>query len=149
MNRDADKQEKAKPTNVRVLVYRDIDGKREFLILKGVTGRYALIGGMMDDEDTTLEDTIKRELLEEVGYELGNEKIINTGITREFIYTAHNDRMGEKAVDLNFIIKLDPKAELRKTDEICDFYWMTFEEACEKISFEDLREVFIKLQKLL
>lgn len=144
-----DNLEGDEPTCARAVVYRDKEGKREFLILEGNTGRFALIGGAKDEGDRDLKDTLKRELLEEVGFELKEEKIIDTGITRKFTYTAHNDRMGETATDLNFIIKLDPNASLRKTKEIRDYHWMTFEEACDKISFDDLKNIFIRIQELL
>ena len=62
------KTDKPIPTCARVLVYRERNGKKEFLVIKGNTGRYALLGGAKDPEDRDFEDTIRREFLEEVGF---------------------------------------------------------------------------------
>lgn len=99
---------------------------------------YVVTGGC-ENEDKTLEDTIKRETLEETGLTLN--KIINLNWTFEY------KSLGESCVEHAFISFTD-KDSVVLNEESIDYKWCDLDEFVELIEWygdkQELKERLIK-----
>lgn len=87
-------------------------------------GLLSLVGGKVEDAGQTtniLEDTLRREILEEVGVEISDMIYVQS--------TSFKDDTGEAVVDVVFLCRwLDREPTICAPDEVADIRWMTANE---------------------
>ena len=117
------------------------DGK-VLLILRGHNshkGRWAMIGGYLD-WDETVEEAVVREVKEEIG--------VDTEIIKLFgVYSDPKRDPGDlQNVAIVFILKLLTREFILKKDEVLDLHWFPLNDLPEKMAFDHRRiiEDYIK-----
>ena len=89
-----------------------------FLIVKNArTQKYSFVSGMKEEKET-LDNTLKREVKEEVGLDIST--IRKTGVYHQFPYEGTNDIGMEKV----YLIEVKPDAEIQKGD-VLDALWVS------------------------
>lgn len=128
---------------VMVIVYRDRDGKREFLYVQNTrSGNLTFVAGGTDGEPYRI--AARRELQEETG--LDPLDLVDTGLSHEFVY---DDGRGNPGFQKVFVTAVDPGQDLRLPDgEITEAFWASFEDIQTRLSFPEhvelLKEVRTK-----
>jgi 8-oxo-dGTP pyrophosphatase MutT (NUDIX family) len=130
----------------KAIIYRNSLDGREFLVTKEKdTGLYGFVGGAQDEGDMTIEETMQRELLEEVG--LRGEKLLPTSITYAFTHTDQNSpRFGKQGVLTLFLINYSG-APLILAEELEEIQWVSEGTALDllKNSYSYWPELFLKV----
>lgn len=132
-----------------VLFYKKVNNELYFLIQKSKTGKYGFISGARENEDNhSPEKNAWREVEEEIGLKPDQYKLIATNIKHEFMFGEHKkNRAGAKGEYSVFLSDINNIQNIEATDEIESIEWVTYNQVLEKISFDDLREVFIQATK--
>jgi len=115
-------------------IIRNKEGK--FLVIKGKTGFWGFPKGHIE-ADEKIEDTVKREVKEEVGL---NIKL--SAISKSIEY------LMEKGRKRNTLFLAEAKTEkITPNEEVKDYKWLTKEEVMKILSFDDLKELFCEMTK--
>lgn len=109
------------------------DGQILFLLIKHRSGHWAFPKGHPIDNEKMLE-TIKRELLEET--DIQNVEIITNKMFIEKYIFKNNDETTNKTVSYYTGITSDLKVRITRPEEITDYIWLNYEQACKKITYE-------------
>ncbi|NJO18331.1 MAG: NUDIX domain-containing protein [Thioploca sp.] len=129
----------------------------EFLLLKRIPEKGAFwqppCGGVEQD-DKSLIDACYREIEEEVG--IGKEQITNV-IEDVYQFTMNNDYLtGEESTPLTeyvFGFEVKPDVEVKLDANIYveheEFQWVSFDKAIEMLKWDDNKEAFKALNKIL
>lgn len=145
-------QNNLEPTGAVAVIYRDLGGDKEYLLVSQKSGFLSLAGGGREDVDEDIDDTIVRELSEELNLSPDEYSITRTDIIHEFTYGDWKpERVNQRAKELMYIIKIDPNVEVvaPNLDEVNDALWFNEQEACEKITPKDLLPDFNKALELI
>lgn len=139
--------------DVQTVIFRRMNGKLEFLILKRFDrdkgeDHFRLVKGGVE-EGERLEEALKREIKEEVGV----DKILSEKYISNYSYIG-----GEIKHEVEvYLVEVSPEIKIKVSSEdeggftIHEAVWMTKEEAEEKLTFKeekDLVENVIKNYKL-
>jgi len=125
--------------------YKIDSSETKFLLLKHVKGYWTFPGGGMDEGDNTLEETLTRELKEEIGLNVNKEALINTGLINHFVYdNVKPERAGKKGETHFYLLKLTGSENLGSWDKIVDHGWFTRQEIINLLPYKDEREIFSK-----
>ncbi len=116
----------------------------KFLLLKYGYGHWGFVKGNIEEKENA-EETIKRELEEETGIKKceimkGFKEKIN------YFYKKEGETVLKKVV--YYLLKTSEE-EVRLSYEHDDYKWLGFEEALEKLSFENAKKVLKKAKKYL
>jgi ADP-ribose pyrophosphatase YjhB (NUDIX family) len=128
---------------VDVLVIKDgqiLLGKRSKKILEA--GKWGLLGGFVD-RDETLQEAVKREVMEESGYQVQNIKLLTI---RDNPERPHDDRQ-----NIYFVFLSEATDKITNHDwEIEDLQWFAFDEIPEKekIAFDHSENIDLYLRVL-
>lgn len=120
-----------------------VNENNQFLLLKGSNldpefheSFWYVVTGSVEDEDITLEDTVKREVVEETGLSLNKIQKLN------WIYLY--DSLGEHCIEEMYISYTSDK-NITMNEESIDYKWCSLEEMIELIKWysskEELRNV--------
>ncbi len=136
-------------TGVIGVVYRKKPLKF-LLILNQKTGNITFpAGGRETGEKTSLE-TLQREILEETGLAVGEYNAIKTPIVHEFVYNEKKTgRVGQKARQIVYLLETKERKLVPQDPDTRILGWFTQEEVVEKLTFEDSKDIFRKVLKLV
>ena len=128
------------------VVYFESDtGTREYLLLQYPEGHWDFVKGHIDDEDSSLLDTAKRELEEETGI---TEIEIVSDFFESIEYTYFRDGVQhDKKVDF-YLGKVMTK-QILISHEHSNFDWQEFEPAIAKITFDNARNILTAAESFL
>lgn len=142
--------------SVGAVVFRVVDGKTEYLLLKYRNGHWEFPRGKAEDNESE-EETMRREIYEETG--IDTVHIVDAfRETMTFSYTAHGKEREERKREKSciFIRKkaIFYLAEAKMEDvavshEHQEFTWMPFEEAYQRLTYENAKHIFIAAHKHL
>lgn len=126
-----------------IVVFHEND-RREYLLLHYPGGHWDLPKGHVE-KDETEEETALRELEEETG--IGQAEFI-PGYREVISYTYHRGpKLSTKEV-VYFLASTNEKG-ITISHEHQDFLWLPYEEAVEKLTFENAKELVRKAEKKL
>ncbi|PIY93301.1 MAG: NUDIX pyrophosphatase [Candidatus Magasanikbacteria bacterium CG_4_10_14_0_8_um_filter_32_14] len=130
---------------VEIIVYKIKNNQPLFLLLKRIESRgefwQPITGGANDDE--TLEDAAKRELMEET--QIKNYlNFINKVHYFEFDIEIHG-----RIKEYVFAVEVNEKTEVVLSDEHEEKKWCNFEESLKLLKYENNKEGFRKVFKII
>ncbi len=132
------------------IIYKIENDEYKFLLLKHEKGFWTFPGGVHENRDTTLDDTLIRELKEEIGLAVNKGTLIDTELVNKFIYDSKKiEREGKKGETHFYLIKLSGNELLSSWDKIVEHGWFSKEEIIKLLPFEDEKNIFMKAIKLL
>lgn len=127
-----------------VIVFRDSEKGREFLLLKYPEGHWDLPKGHVEEGETE-EATAKREFIEETGIE---ELTILNGFRDYLTYTFYanfpNLKGWIRKTVVFFVGRTIPSAKTELSHEHNDFVWLSESEVLEKITYDNAREILAR-----
>ncbi|MDA1060638.1 MAG: bis(5'-nucleosyl)-tetraphosphatase [bacterium] len=127
-----------------LVLFRDDDGKRFFLLLHYPGGHWDFPKGHVE-KDEEEKETASRELLEETGI---SDPVYVEGFREEVSYRYWKKvRRSNKQV-VFFLAKTEMK-DIKISHEHHDFIWLPYEEAMEKLTFENAKNLLRKSKKFL
>lgn len=86
---------------------------------KFLPGKFELIGGHVEPEDKTLEEALKREVMEELGAEIIVEKIAG-----EFLY--FNETQNSQSIEVIYWIQFSDESKIKiNPEDHSDFVWVS------------------------
>jgi len=131
------------------ILFRIYNNEKEFLVVENAkSGNITFPSGAMEETDTSNLDTIKRELNEELNIK-ETLNYIPVNVKHEFIFGSKKpERAGRKGSYQVYVADMTSFDKIiSPTIELSGVKWMTEDELMEKITFPDLKEVFIQTLK--
>lgn len=123
------------------VVHREINGTREYLIIRHNGGHWSFPKGHMEKDETEIE-TAMREILEETG--LTTE--INTDFRRTVTYSPKNGVIKDVVF---FLATVTGGTEHAQEEEIAQLEWQPFEKACSTVTFPTDTQVLENAEEFL
>ena len=139
-----------KPKQVLVFLYRKIDNGYEYCLFQRKNGNYyqAISGGVENDE--TLKETVKRELIEETGiktdriYKLASvSSIPKVNITKENIW-----KKVYVVKEYSFAIKIENE-KIKLSEEHINYEWLKYEDAQKELKYDSNKTALWELNERL
>jgi 8-oxo-dGTP pyrophosphatase MutT (NUDIX family) len=129
------------------LLYTRENGGLKFLVVENAeTKNITFVSGAKEDSDSSETDTMYRELKEELGLNYSDVDLDTTDIKQEFIFgPKKKERAGHKGsytVFMGDATKIS--SNISYTKELSGIKWMTKEEVLNRLTFPDLKEIFLK-----
>lgn len=134
------------------IFYKQTATGPRFLIAQNKgTGITSFVSGAQEDEDQSLEETARRENLEELGLDPTSYTLTETDVKHEFVFGPQKkERAGCRGSYHVFVSDLTHShVEISPTKELNNAQWMTQQEANDALSFPDVKEVFDKSIKAI
>ncbi len=127
-----------------VVIFRDEDDQRFFLILKYPSGHIDLVKGHVELNETELE-TATRELIEETG--ISDVEYVD-GFRNEisYRYIKNNEPSNKQVI---FFLGRTKLKDVKISHEHHDFYWLPYDEALEKLTFDNAKNLLKKAKEFL
>jgi bis(5'-nucleosidyl)-tetraphosphatase len=127
-----------------VLVFRETSKGRFYLLLHYPNGHWDFAKGHVEEGEEEHE-TAHRELLEETGI---GDLIFVDGFREEMSYKHNlNNKLSHKQV-IFFLGKTDLE-DIHLSHEHHDSLWLPYEEALEKLTYENAKEMLKKAEKFV
>jgi len=128
------------------IFYKIMNGQKYYLVVKNTkTGNLTFVGGAKEEWDDNLITTAQREILEELGLNKNQYKLISTTVKHEFIYGPNKkERAGLKGSNQVYLADLSDIKEINYTKDLKSVEWMTKEQVLNSLTFKDLKDVFNK-----
>lgn len=123
------------------VVYRLDDDERRYLLLKYRSGHWGFVKGHIE-EDESIEETVRREAQEETGI---TDLVFHEDFEDHVVY--HFQRGGStvrKRVDFLLAETDTEEIELGSPQEHVDQAWTSYEEAQERLTFDDMQSLLRK-----
>ncbi len=132
------------------ILYRRISGGLEFLIVENSgTKNISFVSGAKEENDATEEDTLRREIKEELGLDGGGLEFQATTTRHEFVFGPQKkERAGQQGSYGVFLVdatRVD--GPISHTQELRKIQWLDRGQVMNSLSFQDLKEVFEKATK--
>lgn len=123
------------------IIIRDSGDGTELLIVQEPSGLFNIPGGGQDEEDNSdLNTTLEREMMEELGLSPDQFTYENTGIVDRFTYEKDtHPRFGMQGEFYAFLVRLEETAKPKITDDIISFKWCKVNEAIQYIAHDDVQ----------
>lgn len=126
------------------VVFRENEGVNEYLLLHYPEGHWDYAKGHVEEDENELE-TAKRELEEETG--ISDIEVVS-GFATTISYTyQRGDDVHKKTVD--FFLAKSLETDVRLSHEHHDFVWLPFDQALEKLTFDNAKDVLIAAEAFL
>jgi 8-oxo-dGTP pyrophosphatase MutT (NUDIX family) len=127
-----------------VLLYRQMDGQRQYLVVKYAAGHWSLTKGHVENGETE-QETARREVREETGIK---GLRLTKGFRKQLSYSfTRNAEKVEKTV-VFFLAKAQRKT-VRLSFEHTDSAWLPAAKAVKKLTYPTDRQVVQAAQALL
>ncbi len=127
-----------------IVVFRSQNNQNLFLVLKYPSGHFDLPKGHMEKGEQEVETAI-RELIEETG--ITDIKVLD-GFRHEISYIyKRRKKFSNKLVV--FFLGETHTAEIKISDEHLDFYWLPYDEAFAKLTFDNAKNLLEKAKHFL
>lgn len=131
-------------TSCGIVVFREENGKRYYLVLKYPGGHFDFPKGHIENQETEFE-TASRELFEETG--IKDIEFIQ-GFREEISYIYR--RQGKLSNKLVIFFLGETKSSAVKiSHEHLEFFWLTYNDAMDKITFDNAKILLRKAEKFL
>ena len=126
------------------IVFREENGKIFYLILHYEEGHWGYPKGHIENRET-IEETAGREIREETG--ITNLGFLD-GFKEQTHYFYHN---GKERVfkTVTFLLARTSSKDVRLSFEHIGYEWLPFEEALEKITFKDEKQLLQKARSFI
>ncbi len=139
------------------ILFRKLGKVYDFLLLKRIPSRggfWQPVGGTVEDKDKTLLDTCYREIFEETG--ITKKQIINA-IGPFFHYSYDKHYLTGEPIETTeetvfaFEIRGNPRIDIKHNfcNEHDDFRWVSFDDALSLLKWQNNKDAFIELRKIL
>jgi len=134
------------PTGAIGIVYRNTNDGRKFVLVSQKSGYLSVAGGGKEEADQNADETIVRELKEELGLLKTQYKMRKLSFRHDFVYGPwKKERAGQQASNSVYLILLADGVRIKPNpSEIVDAFWVDEAEVLDKISLPDLKEIFKK-----
>ncbi len=127
-----------------IITYREKDGERLYLILKYPSGHFDFPKGHVEDGETEHETAI-RELLEETG--ISDVEMVS-GFRTQMDYKYWKDSNPSHKLVIYFLGKTEFE-DIKISHEHHDSYWLNFEAAVEKATFDNAKNLLKEAENFL
>ncbi len=125
--------------------YKQENDEYKFLLLKHIKGYWAFPGGAKEASDNSLEDTLIREIQEEIGLKINSEAIINTNLINRFIYDSTKpERAGMCGETHFYLLRLNGNEKLGSWDKILEHGWFSVDEILTLLPYADEKAIFLQ-----
>lgn len=132
-----------------IVLFREDQGQKHFLVLHYPGGHWDLVKGHVE-EDETEQETATRELLEETGI---SDLTYVDGFREEISYKYYNGHNFKPAKLSNklvvFFLGKTELEEINLSHEHKDFIWLPYEKAVEKLTFDNAKNLVRKAKEFL
>ena len=133
-----------KEVSAGIILYNDVNGRKEFLVLKYPGGHWDFVKGKIENSEEPKQTAI-RETQEETG--IVDVEFID-GFYEEISYTFYvkNEEIGKKVI---FYLGKTKSTDVLLSHEHIDFVWLDFDDAMEKITYDNAKRILVKANNLL
>ena len=133
-----------KEVSAGIILYNDLNGRKEFLVLKYPGGHWDFVKGKIENSEEPKQTAI-RETKEETG--IIDVEFID-GFYEEISYTFYvkNEEIGKKVI---FYLGKTKSTDVLLSHEHIDFVWLDFEDAMEKITYDNAKRILVKANNIL
>jgi len=133
-----------KEVSAGIILYNDVNGRKEFLVLKYPGGHWDFVKGKIENSEEPKQTAI-RETKEETG--IIDVEFID-GFYEEISYTFYvkNEEIGKKVI---FYLGKTKSTDVLLSHEHIDFVWLDFEDAMEKITYDNAKRILVKANNIL
>jgi len=128
-----------------LVIFRKEKNENLFLILKYPGGHFDLPKGHVEDEDSSERATALRELEEETG--IKKVRFVE-GFKEEISYTYNKKNKSSNKHVIFFLGETDEK-DVKISHEHLQYYWLPYEEALKKLTFENAKGLLKRAKDLL
>ena len=131
-------------TSAGAVLLCNTSGKNEFLLLNYPQGHWDFVKGKMEVNETP-QETVRREMKEETG--ISNFQLVD-GFEE---YVRYNFRFNNEVIHKKvvfFLAKTDEK-KITLSHEHNDFVWLEYNDALEKTTFRNAKNVLSKANEFL
>jgi 8-oxo-dGTP pyrophosphatase MutT (NUDIX family) len=102
------------------------------------------------EKNETLKQTIARELKEEIGLSPSEYKLVKTPIIHKFVYNSKKvKRNGQATKQIVYLIETSKTHLTPEDSEIEIKGWFNKKQVLEKLTFFDLKKLFLQINKYL
>jgi bis(5'-nucleosidyl)-tetraphosphatase len=126
------------------VIFRKENGQTLYLLLHYEEGHWGCAKGHLE-KDETVEQTARREIQEETGLTdisfVPGFKEIN-----QYFFMSKHERINKT---VTFLLAETRSAAVTISDEHTDFAWLPYEEAFERITFKNEKEMFKKANEFV
>ena len=122
-----------------IVLFRNTSNKNEFLLLNYPQGHWDFVKGKME-RDETPHETARRETGEETGI-TDIEFIDGFEESVEYEFRFNNDLIQKKVI---FFLAKTNTSKISLSHEHKDFVWLEYEDAMEKITFQNAKKILAK-----
>jgi len=133
-----------KEVSAGIILYNDLNGRKEFLVLKYPGGHWDFVKGKIENSEEPKQTAI-RETQEETG--IVDVEFID-GFYEEISYTFYvkNEEIGKKVI---FYLGKTKSTDVLLSHEHIDFVWLDFDDAIEKITYDNAKRILVKANNIL
>jgi len=133
-----------KEVSAGIILYNDLNGRKEFLVLKYPGGHWDFVKGKIENSEEPKQTAI-RETKEETG--IIDVEFID-GFYEEISYTFYvkNEEIGKKVI---FYLGKTKSTDVLLSHEHIDFVWLDFDDAIEKITYDNAKRILVKANNIL
>lgn len=128
-----------------VVVFREQENEKYFLILKYPGGHFDLVKGHIEANETEIQ-TATRELLEETG--IADLKYIY-GFREEISYKYFRNNGLPSNKQVVFFLGKTNLSDIRLSHEHHEFFWLKYNDALEKLTFDNAKNLLVKAKEFL
>lgn len=123
--------------------YKIENNEFKFLLLKHKKGFWTFPGGAKEEQDKTLEDTLIREIREEIGLSFNSKSLKNTHLVNHFIYDNNKpERAGKNGETHFYLLELTGDEILSSWDNIIEHGWFTKDQILDLLPYSDEKKIF-------
>lgn len=128
------------------IFHKTINNELKYLVVENnETKNISFVSGAKEETDSSLTETAKREIKEELNIDINEMELIETNTQHEFVFWENKKkRAWKKAIYKVFVSDWKNIEDIQYTKELRSAVWMTKEEVLKTLSFDDLKDVFKK-----
>lgn len=141
--------------SVGAIVYRVLGDTREYLVMQYPHGHWEFPRGHIESGESE-KDTMYREIHEETGINGEDLEVVdNFRSCFAFSYSARGDEKADRIASKRclfirkkvvFYLALSSQHDVELSHEHDEFVWLSYDEAMEKLTFENARKVLTKAE---